>query len=38
MKALEKLMELETTCDSRDKANELIKALSSPEGGDEHGD
>lgn len=38
LKALEKLMELETTCDSRDKANELIKALSASEGGDENGD
>lgn len=38
LKAFEKLMELEMTCDSRDKANELLRALSSSEGGDGHGD
>lgn len=38
LKALEKLMELEMTCDSRDKANELIRALSPSEGGDDNGD
>lgn len=37
LKALEKLIELENVCSSRDKAGDLIRALSSSEGGDESG-